>query len=89
MHPYEGEERRAGSCPAPGCRLPEAAADAAVKKVFAIFGVNIDDPQQVQQLQDLLRFLATAKRTISVVLVGSMTVATGSLTYWIIERLTG
>lgn len=89
MTSYEGEERRAGACPAPGCRLPEAAADAAVKKVFAIFGVNIDDPQQVQKLQDLLRFAATMKGVMGAIFYGSIGVSTAAGTYWLIARLTG
>ncbi len=51
-------------CPAPPqgsrCRLAEEAAkdaaDAAVRKTFAILGVDIDDPESVARLQSDLRF---------------------------------
>lgn len=38
------------------CIAAEAAADTAVKKTFAILGVDIEDPQQVKRFQDSLRF---------------------------------
>jgi hypothetical protein len=40
------------------CRQGEEAAKAAVHRVFAILGVNIDDPQQVAKFQESLRFTA-------------------------------
>lgn len=64
-------ERIAPHCPTPalrrerrrypdGCALAEDvsrdAADAAVRKVFAILGVDIDDPSSVARLQSDLRF---------------------------------
>lgn len=38
------------------CEFADAAADAAVKKTFAILGVNVDDPKDVSRFQDSLRF---------------------------------
>ena len=43
-------------CPAEDCHKPEEAADSAVKKVFGILGVNVDDPKQVEQFRQGLRF---------------------------------
>lgn len=38
------------------CDRAEAAADKAVSKTFAILGVDIDDPKQVKDFQESLRF---------------------------------
>lgn len=38
------------------CPHAEAAAVAAVKKTFAILGVDVDRPDQVKEFQDSLRF---------------------------------
>ena len=40
----------------------EAIAELAVKKVFAILGVDIDEPKEVEQFRENLRFAGTAKR---------------------------
>ena len=47
---YRGVERRSR------CEHAEDAAQMAVKKTFAILGVNIDDPRQVSEFQQDLRF---------------------------------
>lgn len=47
---YTGRERRKR------CEHAEEAAEVAVKKTFAILGVNVDDPQQVSNFQQDLRF---------------------------------
>ena len=39
-----------------GCISAELAADLAVKKTFAILGVDIDQPAQVESLRESLRF---------------------------------
>ena len=44
------------SCPASECNKPEMAADSAVKKVFAILGVDVDKPEDVDQFRQGLRF---------------------------------
>ncbi|MDE2344433.1 MAG: hypothetical protein KGL63_13785 [Betaproteobacteria bacterium] len=41
---------------------PEAVAELAVKKVFAILGVDIDQPKEVEQFRENLRFAGTARR---------------------------
>jgi hypothetical protein len=38
------------------CEFADASAEAAVRKTFAILGVDIDSPKQVQDFQDSLRF---------------------------------
>lgn len=53
------EERRKSSCDAPhedGCRWADEAAQRAVKKTFAILGVDIDSPSEVKDFQESLRF---------------------------------
>jgi len=44
------------SCPADGCDKPEEAAHRAVKQVFAILGVDVDRPDQVERFREGLRF---------------------------------
>jgi len=39
-----------------GCESADRAASAAVKKTFAILGVNIDEPCEVRDFQESLRF---------------------------------
>ena len=50
-----GPEARA-SCPVESCEKTEEAADKAVKKVFAIFGVDVDVPKEVEEFRVGLRF---------------------------------
>jgi len=38
------------------CNFANAAAEKAVKKTFAILGVDIEDPKQVSEFQESLRF---------------------------------
>lgn len=58
--PQDFIERRKSTCPSSGCREPELAAseaaDKAVRQVFAILGVNIDEPKEVENFRDGLRF---------------------------------
>lgn len=51
---YSGEnDRRA---PAPMCQYSDQAARRAVKDTFAILGVDINDPKQVEEFRKSLRF---------------------------------
>lgn len=53
------EGRRQGTCDAPhmeGCQFANAAAEQAVKKTFAILGVDIDRPESVETFREDLRF---------------------------------
>lgn len=38
------------------CEFAEEAADSAVKKVFAILGVNVDSPESIEKFREDLRF---------------------------------
>ncbi len=46
-------ERRKAPCPDEAC---QDAADRAVKKVFAILGVDVDKPESVEEFREDLRF---------------------------------
>lgn len=53
--------RRFNTCDSPaGCHFAEQmsreSADAAVKKVFAILGVDVSDPESVEEFREDLRF---------------------------------
>lgn len=55
------EQKRVNSCDGPaGCQFAEQisreSADAAVKNVFAILGVDINKPESVESFRDDLRF---------------------------------
>ena len=47
---YEGEDRRES------CTFADDAAEKAVQKTFAILGVDINDPKQVNEFQKSLNF---------------------------------
>lgn len=55
-----------GDCPAniDECPHLERSAELAVKKVFAILGVNIDDPEKVEEFRVNLRFSANLRRNV-------------------------
>lgn len=69
------------TCVAPhsrNCEFANAAAERAVKKTFAIFGVDIEDPKQVSEFQESLRFADKFRRAADhglLVLVGALVVA--------------
>ena len=42
--------------PADGCKYSEESAKSAVKQVFAILGVDVDDPKEVEDFRRDLRF---------------------------------
>lgn len=56
------EEKQACSLPPEYCPHVKEAADAAVKQVFAILGVDIDVPKEVEQFRADLRFGASMRR---------------------------
>jgi len=45
------------------CRHADDAAEKAVKKTFAILGVNIDEPKEVAEFQQSLRFSDKLRKT--------------------------
>lgn len=52
---YSGIERRTCNSPQ-DCFYADEAADRAVKKVFAILGVDVGKPESVEEFRDDLRF---------------------------------
>lgn len=50
------QKRRSGDHDEHQCPDADAAADRAVKKVFAILGVDIDKPESVEEFREDLRF---------------------------------
>ena len=56
------EEKQACSLPPEHCPHVAEAADTAVKKVFAILGVDVDVPKEVEQFRENLRFGANMRR---------------------------
>ena len=56
------EEKQACSLPPEYCPHVKEAADEAVKKVFAILGVDVDVPKEVEQFRENLRFGASMRR---------------------------
>ena len=53
------------SCPhTDDCPHASASAEMAVKKVFAILGVDIDVPKEVEEFRENLRFGATMRRAV-------------------------
>lgn len=56
------EEKQACSLPTEYCPHVKEAADEAVKKVFAILGVDVDVPKEVEQFRENLRFGASMRR---------------------------
>ena len=68
-------------------------AELAVKKVFAILGVNIDEPKEVEEFRENLRFGATLRRradqgqvALVIVIVGALAAA---LWAGIVNKITG
>ena len=56
------EEKQTRSLPPEYCPHVKEAADEAVKKVFAILGVDVDVPKEVEQFRQNLRFGASMRR---------------------------
>lgn len=56
------EEEQACSLPPEYCPHIKEAADEAVKKVFAILGVDVDVPKEVEEFRENLRFGANMRR---------------------------
>lgn len=46
------------------CPHAKASAELAVKKVFAILGVNVDVPKEVEEFRENLRFGATMRKAV-------------------------
>lgn len=63
------------------CPLAEESADAAVRKVFAILGVDIDKPESVEAFREDLRFGRKLRKAADhgfLALIGLLVVAAGT-----------
>ena len=72
------EEKQACSLPPEYCPHVREAADEAVKKVFAILGVDVDVPKEVEQFRENLRFGANMRRAADkgmLAIIGAIAVA--------------
>jgi len=72
------EEKQACSLPPEYCPHAAEAADTAVKKVFAILGVDVDVPKEVEQFRENLRFGASMRRAADkgmLAIIGAIAVA--------------
>ena len=56
------EEKKSRTLAPEHCPHATEAADTAVKKVFAILGVDVDVPKEVEQFRENLRFGASMRR---------------------------
>lgn len=56
------QEEKGCSIPSENCPHVRQAADEAVKKVFAILGVDIEVPKEVEEFRENLRFGASMRR---------------------------
>lgn len=74
---YNGHERRTR------CDHADEAAEKAVRKTFAILGVNIDNPKEVREFQESLRFgdkmKQLADKSMFGVFTALVTLAVGSI----------
>ena len=86
------EEKQACSLPREYCphvkqaadEAVKQAADEAVKKVFAILGVDVDVPKEVEQFRENLRFGASMRRAAdkgTLAIIGAIAVA-GLASLW-------
>ena len=87
------EEKQACSLPPEYCPHIKEAADEAVKKVFAILGVDVDVPKEVEQFRENLRFGANMRRAADkgmLAIIGAVAVA-GLAAMWagIVSKMGG
>lgn len=87
------EEKQACHLPPEYCPHVKEAADAAVKQVFAILGVDIDVPKEVEQFRADLRFGASMRRAADrgmLAVVGAIAVASlAALWAGVVSKLGG
>ena len=72
------KEEQSCSLPPEFCPHVKEAADAAVKRVFAILGVDVDVPKEVEQFRENLRFGASMRRAADkgmLAIIGAIAVA--------------
>ena len=69
------------TCPQDNCPQAETAAEHAVRKVFAILGVDVDKPESVEEFREDLRFGRKLRRAADhglLGIVGLIVVALGA-----------
>lgn len=75
------------------CPNAQAAADHAVEKVFAILGVDINDPQQVKEFQESLRFGERMRKivdkSVTAFILAFVAMGVGAFAYGVKARLLG
>ena len=75
------------------CPHVKEAADAAVRKVFAILGVDVDVPKEVEEFRENLRFGASMRRAADkgmLTIIGVLATATlAALWAGIVSKITG
>ena len=71
------------------CKYSERAADEAVRKVFAIMGVNVDDPESVESFRDSLRFGKAMHKAASKGALAFVSALGAAVLYLIFELITG
>ena len=71
------------------CKYSEKAADEAVRKVFAIMGVNVDDPESVESFRDSLRFGKAMHQAASKGACAFVSALGAAVLYLIFELITG
>lgn len=87
------EEKHQCTVPPEYCPHVKEAADEAVKKVFAILGVDIDVPKEVEEFRENLRFGASMRRAADkgmLTVIGVLvTVMLAALWAGIVTKITG
>ena len=87
------EERHQRTLPPEYCPHVKEAADEAVKKVFAILGVDIDVPKEVEEFRGNLRFGASMRRAADkgiLAIIGAIAVgALAALWAGIVSKIAG
>ena len=71
------------------CKYSERAADEAVRKVFSIMGVNVDDPESVENFRNSLRFGKAMHQAASKGALAFVSALGAAVLYLIFELITG
>lgn len=90
---FQRNDCKASNCDCPPaedtCKYSERAADEAVRKVFAIMGVNVDDPESVENFRDSLRFGKAMHQAASKGAFAFVSALGAAVLYLIFELITG
>lgn len=87
------EEKQGCSGSIEHCQQVQQAAEDAVRKVFAILGVDVDVPKEVEEFRENLRFGASMRRAADksmLAIIGAIAVgALAALWAGIVSKITG